>query len=103
MTKGEKTMSYSEIKELYKNIDAEVIRNYYDNYDENGLSILSAAFHLGIVDDLGNMFEFVCGDNDIEEHKSEFLDHMDQEFIDDCGILQSHNGWWFQLVGDMCE
>ena len=52
-------MKYSEIKELYKNVDQEIIREYYEDFPGNGLSILSAALNLGIENDLGGMYEYV--------------------------------------------
>jgi len=98
-------MKYSEIKELYKNVDQEIIREYYEDFRDNGLSILSAALNLGIENDLGGMYEYVCEDKDIEEYKNEIIDdHFDSEEEKDEWIssyLQSYNGFWFQLVGDV--
>jgi hypothetical protein len=86
-------MAYSKIKELYENIDSEVIREYYEDYSSAGLSILSAALHLGIDDELGNQYEYLCDDGSIDEHKEYEMEHMNEEEKDDW--LVSHNGWWF--------
>ena len=88
-------MKYSEIKEVIKNIDRDVIEEYYNDFGSNGLSILSAALNLGIANDLGNMFVYLCRDEYIEEYKNEMMEHFDSdEEKDEC--LLSYNGWWFQ-------
>ena len=85
-------MKYSEIKKLYKNVDQEIIREYYEDFHGDGLSILSAD-NLGIVNDLGNMYEYVCEDKDIEEYKNEMMEHFDSDEKDDW--LESYNGLFF--------
>ena len=89
-------MKYSEIKELYKNVNQEIIREYYEDF-RDGLSILSAALNLGIVNDLGNMYEYVCEDKDIEEYKNESMEHFDSDEEKD-DWLESYNGFCFQLM-----
>jgi len=90
-------MKYSEIKEIIKNIDRDVINQYYDDFGSNGLSILNAALNLGIESDLGNMYEYLCRDEDIEEYKNEMMDNFDSDEEKDDWLL-SYNGWCFKQM-----
>ena len=90
-------MKYSEIKKMIESIDYDLIKEYYANFGSNGLSILNAALNLGIVNDLGNQYEYVCQDEDIQEYKNEGMNHFDEDEEKD-DWLESYNGWWFQLM-----